>query len=156
MESTIKSLRVRWASKPYKTFSIGFFFVFGFAAYSQQSATHHSKTSSPSEPSPFVQAETLLSSGQFAQAKQETEAQLKLHPTSVEGYNLLGIICGNGKDAACALDSFQHALRLAPNSTKARNNLANLYVAEGKVDLAETEFKKVLSLAPTDRDANYN
>src|SRR5262249_15473728 len=155
MESTIQFLRLGWASTASKTFAIGIVFVFGFTAYSQQSATHHSKTSSP-EPSPFIQAGTLLSSGQLTQARQETEAQLKLHPTSVEGYNLLGIICGNGKDVACALDAFQHALKLAPNSTKARNNLANLYVAEGKVDLAGTEFKKVLAIAPSDRDANYN
>src|SRR5262249_18578441 len=36
------------------------------------------------------------------------------------------------------------------------NNLGNAYVAEGKLDLAEKEFREVLESDPVNRDANYN
>jgi tetratricopeptide (TPR) repeat protein len=45
---------------------------------------------------------------------------------------LLGIACGDEKDYADALDAFQHALKLAPNSTITHNNLGNLYVVQQK------------------------
>ena len=38
------------------------------------------------------------------------------HPSSVEGYNLLGIIETNQQDYAGALVAFNKALKLAPNS----------------------------------------
>ena len=139
----------------WKIITFGIVFVCSAGLYSQQSSSHQSKANSAS-PSPFVTAQSLLAAGKINEARQETEEQLKLHPTSVEGYNLLGIVCSNQKDAAAALEAFQQALKLAPNSTKTHNNLANLYVAVGKVDLAEQEFRKTLALAPADRDANYN
>ena len=43
-----------------------------------------------------------------------------------------------------------------PRSVKTHGNLANFYIAEGKPDLAENEFKSALSLAPADSDSNYN
>ena len=118
-------------------------------------------TPKPSKPtardqSPFLEAETLLAQGALEQAKQKTEEQLALHPTSVEGYNLLGIICTNQRDFVGALDAFQHAVKLDPSSTKTLNNLGSLYLAEGKADLAEKEFQKVLRLDPGNRDGNYN
>ena len=106
--------------------------------------------------SPFQEAETLLQQGLLDQAKQKIQEQLGRNPSSVEGYNLLGIVLSDQKDYANALDAFQQALKLDPNSTKTRNNVGNLYVAEGRSDLAEKEFGRVLRVAPTDRDANYN
>ncbi len=55
-----------------------------------------------------------------------------------------------------AHEAFDQALKIAPNSKTTHNNLGNLYVAEGKFDLAEKEFAGVLKAAPADRDANYN
>ena len=69
-------------------------------------------------PSPFLEAETLLRQGSITEAKVKIEEQLKLNPSSVEGYNLLGIACTDEKDYAGAGDAFQHALKLAPNSTR--------------------------------------
>ncbi len=74
----------------------------------------------------------------------------------MEGYNLLGIVCTGEKDYDRALDAFQQALKLAPDSTKTHNNLGNLYVTQQKLDLAEKEFTRVLRLVPANRDANYN
>jgi tetratricopeptide (TPR) repeat protein len=106
--------------------------------------------------SPFVEAETLLAQGRIAEAKQKTLEQLKRKPASIEGLNLLGIIESNDKDYNGARDAFEQALKINPRSTQTHNNLASLYVAEGKPDLARKEFQKVLSIAPANRAANYN
>jgi tetratricopeptide (TPR) repeat protein len=69
---------------------------------------------------------------------------------------LLGVACVNEKDFPAAVEAFQHALQLAPNSTRTRNSIASVHVAQGKLDLAEQEFRSVLRVAPANRDANYN
>src|SRR5207253_1079259 len=60
------------------------------------------------------------------------------------------------KEYANALEAFQHARKLDPHSTRTRNNLGNVYVAERKPDLAEKEFRTILGLDPANRDGNYN
>ena len=47
-------------------------------------------------------------------------------------------------------------MKLAPNSTQARNNLANVDIALGQPGLAEKQFREVLRLDPANRDGNYN
>lgn len=108
------------------------------------------------ENSELAQAEALLHQGRVAEAKASTLEYLGQHSSSVEGYNLLGIICSNARDYEGALDAFQHALKLNPSSTKSHNNLGNLYAAAGKTDLAEKEFRTSVALAPSDSEANYN
>ena len=80
--------------------------------------------------------------------KTAVQEELQRNPSSVDGYNLLGIIESAEQDYAGAIDAFQHALKLAPNSTKTHNNLGNVYVAQKKIDLAEKEFRTVLRLDP--------
>src|SRR2546425_1739646 len=104
----------------------------------------------------FPEVEELLRQGLIEQAKEKIQDELQRNPSSVEGYNLLGIICSGQKDYANALEAFQHALKLDPNSTRTRINLGNVYVAEEKPDLAEKEFRTVLRLDPANRDGNYN
>jgi tetratricopeptide (TPR) repeat protein len=104
----------------------------------------------------FQQAETLIEQRRFAEAKTAALEQLKRLPSSVEGYNLLGIIEANQKNYADALASFQKALQLNPRSTKTLNNIGNLYVAQQQADLAEKQFRAVLRLDPANSDANYN
>ena len=106
--------------------------------------------------SPFAEAEALLREGSVETAKQKIQEQLVLDPTSVAGYNLLGIACSSEKDYDNAMQAFQHALQLSPNSSKTHNNLGNLYVAENRPDLAEKQFRAAVRLDPGDRDGNYN
>jgi tetratricopeptide (TPR) repeat protein len=125
----------------------------------QQTAHHaapHQSQPTPQSSPAFLETQKLLAEDRLDEAKQKIQEQLKDHPNSVEGLNLLGIICSNQKNYPDALDAFQQALLLNPKSVKTHGNLANFYLAEGKPDLAEKEFKTALALAPADRDSNYN
>lgn len=120
----------------------------------QQRSTHDSSKASQSE-TQFHEAQELLTEGRLDEAKQNVETRLAVKP-SVEGYNLLGIINVTQKNYPAALEAFEQALKLDVNSVKTHINLANFYVATGKPDLAEKEFKASLALAPANNDANYN
>ena len=124
------------------------------------SAAETSRGANPVRPaektSSFSEAQELIKKGQLDEAREKIEEQLKINPSSVEGYNLLGIVLAAQKDYGPAEDAFHKALNLAPGSVKTHNNLGNLYLTEQQTDLAEKEFKKALNVAPANRDANYN
>jgi tetratricopeptide (TPR) repeat protein len=120
----------------------------GSACSAQQTRLNSSKD--------FLEAETLLQQHRLHEAKTATEQALQLHPSSVEGYNLLGIIDTNEQDYPSAVEAFQKALKLSPNSVKTHNNLGNLYIALKQFDSAEKEFRAVLNFDPANSDANYN
>ncbi len=104
----------------------------------------------------FPEVEELLGQGLLDQAKEKIQGELKRNPSSVEAYNLLGIICSDQKDFANAVDAFQQALKLDPNSAGTHNNLGNAYVAQAQPVPAEKEYRIVLRVDPGNRDANYN
>jgi cytochrome c-type biogenesis protein CcmH/NrfG len=117
------------------------------------SATHRKTSAATSD---FQEVESLIQQHRFAEAKTATLDLLQRHPSSVEGYNFLGIIQTDQQDYPAALASFQNALRLNPRSTKTHNNIANVYVAQQQPDLAENEYRAVLRLDPANSEANYN
>lgn len=127
--------------------------LFAAAAHSQAAAT-------PQHPAKqmdnLTRAQTLLHQGQLGAAKANLLAILKRHPSSAEGYNLLGIVETQQNDYAGALASFQHALRLAPRSATTHINLGNLFLAQKKPELAEQQFQTALRLDPASRDGNFN
>jgi tetratricopeptide (TPR) repeat protein len=125
--------------------------------FPQQTVSHRGNARQPKKLPPVLEeAEELLRRGSVDEAKNKIQEELERNPSSVESYDLLGIVYTDEKDYPNALEAFQHALKLDPNSTRARNNLGNLYVAENKLDLAEKEFRNVLRLEPGNRDGNYN
>lgn len=125
--------------------------------FARQTTPNHGNAQRPSKISPLLQeAEELLRQGSIAEAKIKIQAELQQSPSSVEGYNLLGIAFSDEKDYTNALRCFQHALKLNPNSSRTHNNLGNLYVAQEKLDLAEREFATILRQEPGNRDANYS
>jgi len=124
------------------------FLLYVPACLAQQKASNSSKE--------FQEAETLVQQGRLHEAKTATEQELQLHPSSIEGYNLLGIIQTDLQDYSSAIEAFQRALKLSPNSIKTHNNLGNVYVALKRFDLAEKEFRAVLRINPANSDANYN
>ena len=117
-------------------------------AFSSQSSSAASAT--------LQQAEALMQQGHMDEAKAKVQQELMQHPSSVEAYNLLGIIASSQQDYPGALAAFQQALKVAPNSTRTHVNLGNAYVAEKNFDSAEKEFRTALRLDPANRDANYN
>lgn len=132
-------------------------FTFARLYAAQQSVPSRGNTRQSSKiQARFLEAEALLRQGRIEEAKQKIQQELKLNPSSVQGYNLLGIVYGDEKDYANAVEAFQQALKLDPQSTRTRNNLGNVYVAQEKLDLAEKEFRAVLRLDPRNRDGNYN
>jgi len=135
-------------SKVLGTLLICVLFVFGLRCAAQQ------KTSTSS--AAFHAVEDLIQQHRLAEAKTAALEELRRHPSSVEGYNLLGIIQSDQQAYPDAIASFQKALQLSPWSTKTHNNLGNVYLAKKQVDLAEKEFRSVLRLDPGNGDANYN
>jgi tetratricopeptide (TPR) repeat protein len=121
-----------------------------------QGSLQHAKASAKPRDPGLTQAGAWLRQGRAAEAKASTLEYLRRHPSSVEAYNLLGLIASNSRDYESALEAFQHALKLAPASTESHNNLGNLYAAAGNPDLAEKEFRKTLALAPGDNEGNYD
>jgi len=104
----------------------------------------------------FAEIESLLEQGRLDEAKRKIGDALRQDPSSVEAYNLLGIVCISQKDYTGASDALRHALKLNPASPRTRNNLGNLYVAQQQLDRAEKEFREVLRALPSNADANYN
>lgn len=105
--------------------------------------------------SDFDQAQSLLEQHRFHEAQTAVLDALHRHPSSVEGYNLLGIIESELQEPQNALTAFRKALQLSPNSVKTHVNLGNLYAAEQQMNLAEEQFRDALHLSPSDQDANY-
>jgi tetratricopeptide (TPR) repeat protein len=102
------------------------------------------------------QAELLIQQGRFEEARTKIGEELQRNPSSVDAYDLLGIIEIRQQNYENAVATFQHALKIAPNSAKTHNDLGNVYVTQKKFDLAEKEFRAVLRLDPGNRDGNYN
>ncbi len=103
----------------------------------------------------FDEAQSLLQQHRLHEARTAVLDALKLHPASVEGYNLLGMIDSELQDPQDALAAFGKALQLAPGSVKTRVNLGNFYAAANHLDQAEQQFQAALRLSPADQDANY-
>ena len=122
----------------------------------QTAAPRHKPAAETTQQTELAVAESLFQQGQLAEAKTAVQHFLQSHASSVDGYNLLGIVCSNQQDYDCSLEAFQDALKLKPSSTRTHVNLGNLYASTGKTDSAEKEFRKALVLAPSDQQANYN
>ena len=108
-------------------FALALILLFPRVSVAQQSVPSKKNAQQSSKIQPqFREAEELFRQGLIDQAKEKIQEALERNPSSVEGYNLLGIIYGDQKDYATALEAFQHALKLDPNSTTTRNNLGNV------------------------------
>src|ERR1700738_4369956 len=80
--------------------------------------------------SPLGPIEILIRQNRLDEARAKTMDELQHNPSSVDAYNMLGMIAVEQQDFASAAASFQKALKLQPGSTRAHNNLGSLYVAE--------------------------
>ena len=122
----------------------------------QAAPARHKPASGIARQNDLATAESLFQQGGLAEAKTFLQQFLQSHSSSVDAYNLLGIVCSSQQDYDCSLEAFQQALKLNPSSTRSHVNLGNLYASAGKTDLAEKEFRKALAIAPSDQQANYD
>jgi len=130
--------------------------VFAPQVSGQKAHTKPQPGSSTEASESLKEVQTLIQQGHIEEARSRLTDELQRHPSSVEAYNLLGIIESSQQDYPKAIAAFQKALQIAPHSAKTRVNLGNAYVAERKPDFAEKEFQAVLRLEPGNQDANYN
>ncbi len=113
-----------------------------------------SQAASETGPSKFAAQLALLQQGQLDQARAETQQKLETDPANVEGLVLLGIIESQQQDYANAIASFQSAIKIAPASSVAHNNLGACYLAQNNLDQAEQQFRTVLRSDPQNQNAN--
>src|SRR5580693_8026635 len=112
--------------------------------------------SKPATAVDYHEVESLIQQHRFSEAKTALLDELKQHPSSIEGLNLLGIVETNQHDFPGATASLQKALQLNPRSTKTHNNLGNVYLVQQQNERAESEFRAVLTMSPANAEANYN
>jgi Flp pilus assembly protein TadD len=68
----------------------------------------------------------LAATGSLQQAIDEQRAALKLLEDDADGWNNLGVLEARTGHVPAARDAFQHALRLDPQHSQAKSNLARL------------------------------
>lgn len=92
----------------------------------------------------------------YAQAAHQLESVLPYATKSFEVHELLGLIYASMSENAKALNQFQLAVQLKPDSAAGRTNLGAILLRSGKVAEAGEQFRKALQLEPTSYDANHN
>jgi tetratricopeptide (TPR) repeat protein len=122
----------------------------------QTTATATTTHSTGKTGSPFADVKELLQQGKLEKAKSRLHEELQAHPSSSEGYALLGVVYTEEKNYDEALNAFQQGLKLNPKSTAIRNDIGSLYVTQGNPEAGEKEFREALQLNPLDQDGNYN
>lgn len=110
----------------------------------------------PASSSDLRQTEQLIQRGELDQAEQLARQIIARNPKSVEAWNLVGMIEGNRRNTAAAIDAFQKALAVSPRSVKTLNNLGMAYMQEHNADQAEKQFQTALKIMPTDAETNFN
>ncbi|HVI78927.1 MAG TPA: tetratricopeptide repeat protein, partial [Candidatus Acidoferrum sp.] len=104
----------------------------------------------------FQEAVQLYDSNRLDEAAVRLQQLVRESPQSFDVHELLGMVySAQGKDAE-ATEYLQSAVRLKPNSSAARTNLAANLVRVHKLAPAEIEFKKALALDPASYDTNHN
>jgi len=79
--------------------------------------------------------------GKWEQALEEYRRLAEEGSDSYEVFNYMGIVYGKLGNRQEALQAFNHAVRLNPAYYPAYFNRANLYEAEGNIDLAAKEYQ---------------
>jgi len=92
----------------------------------------------------------LLSTNRREDAKAELVLLLNDNPKHFDGLSLRGIIALEEKDAKTAISDFRTVLNDQPQSASLNKLLANAYLMDGDLGLAEQQLKITIQLAPKD------
>ncbi|HEX9880797.1 MAG TPA: tetratricopeptide repeat protein [Candidatus Binatia bacterium] len=102
----------------------------------------------PREPDlQLMYAVTSLRVGDVPQAEIHVRELLKMAPGHVEGWTFLGWLSLDvRKDFPAAIEAYGQAVRLAPNSPRAYNNLAVAFRRNGNLAAAQASLSRALAL----------
>jgi Flp pilus assembly protein TadD len=104
----------------------------------------------------LLNAQKALDAQNVPEAKAELDLAIKANPGSAEALLMLaGVEIRNG-EAVRAIEHFQRALQLAPNSFVGHYDLALAYLHERKLADARRELERAVTLNPRQPDAVYN
>ena len=105
----------------------------------------------------FLAARAAQKQGRDSQAVYHYRQALLMDPRMGRAYlNLGNIFFHRHNDMGKALEMYKQALKLEPNNKKAHNNLGVLFLRQGLLGQAETEFTAALQQDPKYADALYN
>jgi arylsulfatase A-like enzyme len=94
--------------------------------------------------------------GRFAEAEVVVQQLIEQYPRSPQLWIEAGFTAVQLGRLDQAEERFGEATRLAPESTQARLNLANVYLVTQRRELAAAEYQRVLELDPEDLYGLYN
>lgn len=104
----------------------------------------------------FQAAVAQYDAGHFTEAASQLENLLRDAPESFEIHELLGLAYSGASKDALANPHLEKAVRLKPDSSAARTNLATNLLRLGKPEVAQEQLKKAVALEPRNFDANHN
>ncbi len=133
----------------------GLHFITGIAALELQAlqpAVRHLERASTLEPGNSTYAAHLaraLSAARLTRESLETaDRAMALSPQDAHTLDTLGVVYTMGNAHASAAAVFREAVRLVPDSSHYRFNLATALIATGELDDAERELEACLAMAP--------
>ena len=104
----------------------------------------------------FQDAVTNYDAGKYAEAAAQLEEILPHGANTFEVQELLGLVYASQSQEAKAVEHLKIAVRLKPDSSAARTNLATALLRTGKTGLAREQFRKAVELDPKSFDTNRN
>lgn len=104
----------------------------------------------------FLQAVSLLRSGQLSKAELQIERVIKAHPDLFEPLHLGAVIAFQDGHRELALTRLRKALKLDPAHAQGWSDLGMMLHASGEWDQAEIALEKALDLAPGLAAAHLN
>ena len=91
---------------------------------------------------------SLLRSKQFDKAQELAQKEQSLHPDKAEGWTMAGMIAAFQTKYDDAITNFTKALSIEPTASDAVNDLAAVYLQQGRVDLARSTVEDGFKRAP--------
>ncbi|PYT21492.1 MAG: hypothetical protein DMG57_38435 [Acidobacteria bacterium] len=104
----------------------------------------------------YAGMEQAIREHKFSWAQQRLESHLRTEPEDFRAHMLMGVVCSEQDQIACAVEHFQHAARSHPREPVPHLRLGESYAKQGKLASALAEFQKAAGLAPNDRSAWLN
>jgi tetratricopeptide (TPR) repeat protein len=109
----------------------------------------------PPGPKALLDGKRHLEKGRIVAAVDRLEAAVQLMPTNAHAWNYLGIACHRSGQASNAVVAYQRALQVDPDLSEVRLNLGSLWLEQGRVADAKSEFTAYNLRRPNDPAGFY-